>query len=391
MNLIFVSHCDFTVNSGMHLFAIANVLSDLGHSCVVCVPEKPETVFDLGEARFQTLDYSDVLRHGPAFADERRPDLVHAWTPRELVRELTTTLSKRYSIPYFVHLEDNEMVILVDELLTSNTLETLEWPPERILDAIVPSHRSSPHRARTMLAGATGITVLIDRLLEHKPQDTPGLIFYPGYSPEFVTIGKRNEKLRISLGVKPSELLVVYTGEVHHSNYQEVTSLVRAIDLINRWGISAKLIKTGRNRKSLDISDAAIAPHILDLGFVPRGDIAKLLGAADVLVQPGRSNPFNDYRFPSKLPEFLASGRPVILPKANIGHVMRDGEEAILLDRGDPVEIATALQRLAANPALCAKVGQGGRNFAIANLNWEKNVCALPEFYATCLGGRPCC
>jgi glycosyltransferase involved in cell wall biosynthesis len=390
MNLIFVSHCDFTVNSAMHLFAIANMLCDLGHSCVLCVPEKPETVFDLGEARFQALDYSDVLRYGAAFPDERGPDLVHAWTPRELVRELTTTLSKRYGIPYFVHLEDNEMVILADELLTS-TLEPLEWLPASVLDATVPSHRSHPHRARTMLEGATGVTVLIDRLLEHKPQDTPGLIFYPGYSPEFATIGKRNEKLRISLGVKSSELLVVYTGAVHHSNYQEVTSLVRAIDLTNRWGIPAKLIKTGRNSKSLDISDAAIASYILDLGFVPRGDIAKLLGAADVLVQPGQSNPFNEYRFPSKLPEFLASGRPVILPKANIGHVIRDGEEAILLDRGDPVEIATALQRLVADPALCAKVGRGGRNFAIANLNWEKNMWALSEFYATCLGGRPCC
>ena len=46
----------------------------------------------------------------------------------------------------------------------------------------------------------------------------------------------------------------------------------------------------------------------------------QLLVAADILVQPdGSPGPFNDYRFPSKLPDFFASGRPVVLPKTNIG------------------------------------------------------------------------
>ena len=44
-----------------------------------------------------------------------------------------------------------------------------------------------------------------------------------------------------------------------------------------------------------------------------------LLRLADVLVQPGESNRFNTHRLPSKLPEFLASGRPVIMPRANLG------------------------------------------------------------------------
>ena len=115
-NLIFVSHCNFDGNSAMHLFSIANELTNLGHSCVVCVPGRPETVLDHGEPRFQVLDYAEAVLHGVSFTNGRAPDLVHAWTPRELVRKTTMSLARRYNIPCFVHLEDNEIVILLDEL-----------------------------------------------------------------------------------------------------------------------------------------------------------------------------------------------------------------------------------------------------------------------------------
>ena len=44
-------------------------------------------------------------------------------------------------------------------------------------------------------------------------------------------------------------------------------------------------------------------------GFVPKARLPRLLALADVLVQPGRAGAFNDYRLPSKLPEFLAAKR----------------------------------------------------------------------------------
>ena len=37
---------------------------------------------------------------------------MHAFTPRELVATLTTTMSARFGCPYIVHFEDNEEVIL---------------------------------------------------------------------------------------------------------------------------------------------------------------------------------------------------------------------------------------------------------------------------------------
>lgn len=372
----------------MHLFSIANVLTILGHSCAVCVPGRPETVLDHGEPMFQVLDYGEAVLHGISFANRRAPDLVHAWTPRELVRKMTMSLARRYNIPYFVHLEDNEMVVLLDEL-PGWSLQDLERLPTCALDLMVPNHRAHPHHSRRLLAEAAGITALIDRLLENKPAHVPGLVFFPGYDPAFAEIDGRDEELRATLGIEPDELLVVYTGNVHNSNFKEIRSLVLAIALVNRRGIRVKLVKTGWNNYVLpELSDPEIAKHVVERGFVARSELPRLLAAADLLVQPGQSNEFNDYRFPSKLPEFLASGRPVILPRSNVGLLLKNGEDALLLERGDSAEIADALQRLAADPELRTRIGRRGREFALRNLDWAKNVAVIPTFYDQCLAGR---
>ena len=70
---------------------------------------------------------------------------------------------------------------------------------------------------------------------------------------------------------------------------------------------------------------------IVTLGRVDRPFLIDLLKSADVFVQPGRPGPFNDYRLPSKLPEFMAVGRPIILPATNVGLRLRPGVEAMLL------------------------------------------------------------
>ena len=89
----------------------------------------------------------------------------------------------------------------------------------------------------------------------------------------------------------------------------------------------------------------AIERHVVRVPAQPRSEVPRYMRLADVLVQPGRSNGFNDYRLPSKLPEFLATGRPVVLPATNLGRFLEDGEECILLRRGDALEIAAVIER----------------------------------------------
>ena len=150
MNILFISHCNFQGNSAMHIFSISNQLEALGVHCVVCVPNEPDSVFSHGEPKFKVLDYSSALANGIQFPDDRGPDLIHAWTPRELVRKITQRLVALYGCHYIVHLEDNEKIILEDDL-SGKPFHDISKLSVSELDRLVPEHRSHPIYSKDFL------------------------------------------------------------------------------------------------------------------------------------------------------------------------------------------------------------------------------------------------
>ncbi|HEY9155366.1 MAG TPA: glycosyltransferase, partial [Opitutaceae bacterium] len=94
--------------------------------------------------------------------------------------------------------------------------------------------------------------------------------------------------------------------------------------------------------------------------------------------EPG---PFNDYRLPSKLPEFFAAGRPIILPRTNLGREVVDGVEGVLLSRGTPEEIADLCQRIFEDDKLASKLSENAALFSRSHFNLEAIVDRLLHFY----------
>src|SRR5581483_203113 len=191
------------------------------------------------------------------------------------------------------------------------------------------------------------------------------------------------ETLRAELGLKPGEKVVVFTGSNTFANEPEMRELYVAVALLNQRAIPTRLVRTGFNSPTfLAALPADVKQHVLDLGFVPKARLPRLLALADVLVQPGRPGPFNDYRLPSKLPEFLAMGKPVALPPTNLALLMQDGREAVFLHGGTPEDIAETCRRLFADPPRCAALGQQAAAFARRHFDLGANTRGLGEFYA---------
>jgi glycosyltransferase involved in cell wall biosynthesis len=102
---------------------------------------------------------------------------------------------------------------------------------------------------------------------------------------------------------------------------------------------------------------------------------------ANYFVQPGIPGPFNDFRFPSKLPEFFAIGRPVILPRSNLGTALKHGEDAFVLPEATAGAIAAAVLTLHRDPELTARLSAGALAFASRCFSWERNAEQLLQFY----------
>jgi len=149
-----VSHGDFTTNSGLHVHAIASELAARGYSPVVALPGRRFGLEEVGPTTFPVLSHRDALTGRVEFPGGGEADLVHAFTPRAPVRRVTLAAAQAAGCAYVVHLEDD------DARIAGGT-------PAADRDAFV--------------AGSAGVTVVIERLLELKPERLPGAVVWPGF------------------------------------------------------------------------------------------------------------------------------------------------------------------------------------------------------------------
>jgi len=398
LNILFVNYGDYTTNSLNHIGGFANALCASGHACVVAVPHGDDTLAHVRDPLFVAATFDELLARPNLFPDGRTANVVHAWTPREVVRKFVLGY-QRAALPFtlkgghpparvIIHLEDNEEFLI--ETFSGRTQDELRKSDPATLEAQLNDGLAHPLRHRAFLQVADAATVIVESLAEFVPAGVPHHRLFPGVDFSLYHAQEPNPALRRELGLRDEEKVIVFTGSNTFANEPEMRELYLAVALLNREGPPTRLVRTGFNTPSFlaGIADD-VRRHVLDLGFVAKDRLPRLLALADVLVQPGRAGPFNDYRLPSKLPEFLASGRPVVLPPANIAALMKDGREAIFLPTGTPSDIAETCRRLFATPDQGAKVGRKGAAFARRHFDLEANSRELAAFYTKTLARQP--
>lgn len=376
-NILFALYHDFSANSAVHVHNFANQLAALGHSTAVAIPDGLDHGASLGAQnysvqRFEQID-GDWSR---VFPDGCAPEIVHAWTPRENVRLFCEKLAGFCDFALFVHLEDNEELIL--EVNLGMPFEKLA----RTRSADIPANLSHPRNYRKFIASAAGVTMIMDRLERFVPAQVPRLILWPGADEQLFHPRPRDAALLEQLGIAEGTTVLCYTGNVHSANGRDVRSLYLAAAILDREGTPTRLVRTGRDFCPFLGPDEEWARRVsIELGHVEYQEIPAILSLADVLVQPGADNAFNEFRLPGKLPEFFAMGRPVILPHTNAGRFVRHGEEAWVLPKVDALGIVNAVRALREDKALSERLAAGATEFYRRHFNWKNNTRGLVEFY----------
>lgn len=379
LNILFLLPGSFASNNALHAAGLANELSAAGHRCAVAVAHDLDTISHHAAPGFTPLTHADAVAH--RFSDARGPDLVHAWTTRESVRRLAERLRDVHRCRVVVHLEDNEQQVLA--LTLGRDFAELAALSEAELDRLVPPELSHPHRSRGFLARADGITLITAKLREFAPTAARCLTLWPAADARYFYPRPLPADFRRLLDVAPGTTVLFYHGNVHAANAAEVRELYAAVARLNDGGTPATLIRTGLDAVDFLGAHASRArEHVIELGqILHHRHLPPLMALADIFVQPGAPDAFNDYRFPSKLPEFFALGRPVVLPRTNLGEKVRHGIDAYVLDRADAAGIAHAVRELRANPALAARLAEGAARFAEENFSWRRSAEALAKFY----------
>jgi glycosyltransferase involved in cell wall biosynthesis len=381
MKILFVLYGPFDCNSAIQALHFGNELTGLGCEVTLCATTDPAEIHNVGEPQFECIRYRDLPRVRRDLEARRGDALVCAWTPRERVRRAVLPLVEELGIPYVVHLEDNEEYLLASALhmpigeLQRTAVRARDRPDNWDL-VTIPEYRE-------FLKRAAAVTMITEELNEFNFGDRPHHLMRPGIDAERFRPDLEPPQPRHLLGLHEEDFVLVYHGTMHYANQHEMLSLYLAVKLLQRRGLGVKLVRLGfTNLGGVDPRTfGALRDGVVELGLVPWHQTPGYLALADAFVQPGAPDDFNRYRLPSKLPEFLAMGRPVVLPHCNIGNDLTAGENVLLLEDGTGPEIADRVADLAADAALADRLGRGAREFALQNLSWHDNAVSLLDFY----------
>lgn len=184
---------------------------------------------------------------------------------------------------------------------------------------------------------------------------------------------------RKKLGIAKEARVLGFMGFVHY----DLDLALRAFAQIYKQDQTAKLILVGKPSPmtKLIARKEGCENGILEYGILPYEQISEHMGAADVFLLPFANKQANIGRWPNKVGDYMAMGRPIVSsPVGEMVHLFKSEAIGQLAD-AQPQAFADAAWHLMDDQALCAKIGQQAREAAEKRYSWEHLAEVLEQCY----------
>ena len=157
-----------------------------------------------------------------------------------------------------------------------------------------------------------------------------------------------------------------------------VDLLINAFAIFNRYHPELFLVlggistQDGREQILSLIKTLQIESKVILLDFLSRMDILKYITNADILIMTRSRDLESDASYPSKLTEFLATGKPVI--SVNVGEVsdfLKDTENAFLIEPGNLKQLVEKLEFVYQDYENALEIGLKGKELTNGIFNYR--------------------
>jgi glycosyltransferase involved in cell wall biosynthesis len=130
-------------------------------------------------------------------------------------------------------------------------------------------------------------------------------------------------------------------------------------------------------------AERGCASRITFTGLIPPADVAARLRDTDVLLLPNPASAIStSFTSPLKLFEYMASGRPIVasgLP--SLREVLRDGENALLVEPGNAPALTAGIRRIKDDPALGERLARQALA-DVQQFTWGRRAERLEALFA---------
>ena len=181
-----------------------------------------------------------------------------------------------------------------------------------------------------------------------------------GLDPDFETKMAAAGVLRLPESFPAGRVVLTVGRWLATERYKGMDTLIMALPkLLLHWpDVQVVLVGAGDDREWLEAiaRESGVRLHVHFLTDLSSGELSACYRAAEVFALPSRGEGFGFVYL-----EAMALGKPVIGgAHGGAPEVIVDGETGYLVQHGDPVQLATSIDALLANPELAGRMGARG-------------------------------
>jgi len=171
-----------------------------------------------------------------------------------------------------------------------------------------------------------------------------------------------------------SSCYIAYVGNDPTGNKDGVNMLLEAFNIIKDDFPDCQLLIAGIVHLSTHeyAKEEHLQNKVVFLGFIERDLISEILVNARALCLSRPNNLQADGGFPTKLGEYLATGRPVVITDVGeIKEYLTDGVNAFIASPDDVKAYAEKLRSCLLDPVNADRIGSAGRQVALDRFNYS--------------------
>lgn len=180
---------------------------------------------------------------------------------------------------------------------------------------------------------------------------------------------------------------IVYTGNFLERKDGILTILKAFSKFRIRFPIY-KLILTGSPERSPDyqkigniIQEENLYNNLIFTGYLPEKELQNILLTAELHILAKPENRQNHYNFPTKIGEYMVSGRPILVTSVGVmGELLTDQINVFFTELSADA-IADQMKFMVENKQLASQIGNNGRLYALYNFDYEYHTGKMVDFF----------